>query len=224
MNTASREDYIKIIYTANAETGAPVSTSYIAGKLKVSQAAISDMMRRLSADGLVNYTKYKGALLTDAGKNIALQVLRRHRLWELFLINVLGMKWDEVHAEAERLEHETSEYLLNRIDEYLNFPEFDPHGAPIPNKDGVLPKEDELILLAETDIDENYCVKKVNDENSEMMKYLTNIGLEIGIKFRVIGKYEFDESVLIEISGKEFNLSKVLCNNIFVKKEEGTNE
>lgn len=220
MSTTSREDYIKIIYNKAVETGAPVSTSFIAQQLSVTQAAISDMLKKLHGDGLVRYEKYKGVELTDAGIETALKVLRRHRLWELFLINVLGMSWDEVHDEAERLEHQTSDVLINKIDEYLRFPKFDPHGSPIPDRNGEMPEIEKEFPITECENNADYTVRRVNDDNNELIRYLSSIGLIINASFRLLEKYDFDNSVLVLLKGKKMNLSSTICRNVFVKKME----
>ncbi len=220
MATASREDYIKAIYSKSGDSGVPVTTSYIAEKLSVSQAAISDMLKKLNSEGMVEYKKYKGVVLTTKGKLAALRVLRRHRLWELFLMEVLGMDWDEVHIEAEKLEHETSDSLIDKIEAYLNYPKLDPHGAPIPNKDGVMPKIEDSIPLTQVSSGEDYEVLRVNDNNSELVKYLASIGLVLNSKFKVNEKRQFDNSVSIQINNSDVSLSSTICANVFVKKIE----
>jgi len=221
MNSASREDYIKSIYTRSLETGGAVTTSYIAERLCVSQAAISDMLKKLKSEEFVHYEKYRGVILTEKGIESAKKVLRRHRLWELFLTESLGMKWEEVHDEAERLEHETSDELINRIEEYLNYPKFDPHGAPIPDANGMMPEMESVIPLNEAAADEYYAVLRVNDSNREMIEYLSSIGLAIGTKFKLIEVRNFDQSVSIKLKSKTFSLSSMICKNLFVKISEG---
>ena len=117
-----------------------MSTAFLADKLEVSNAASTDMVKRLNTQGLLRYEKYKGVELTDQGEKLALRTIRRHRLWETFLINTLGLSWSEVHEEAEVLEHQTSDFLIDKIDQFLDYPEFDPHGDPIPSKDGKIPE------------------------------------------------------------------------------------
>ena len=156
MPTISKENYLKSIYSLNSTHGENVSTSQVAQKLEITNAATSEMARKLAKLGYLNYEKYKGVELTEKGRKVALQIIRRHRLWEVFLINVLGMSWSEVHDEAEKLEHNTSETLINKIDEHLDFPEFDPHGHPIPNKFGEFPKLPKLVNLINAEVGKKY--------------------------------------------------------------------
>ena len=139
MSTISTENYLKKIFNHNKAFGEKINAVKLAQELSVSNAAISDMAKKLSKHGLISYEKYKGIELTDKGEQMALNVIRRHRLWELFLIKVLDIPWSEVHEQAEVLEHHTSDKLIDRIDEFLGFPDFDPHGHPIPRKNGSLP-------------------------------------------------------------------------------------
>ncbi len=221
MNSASREDYIKSIYSRSLETDGAVTTSYIAERLRVSQAAISDMLKKLKSEDFVHYEKYKGVILTEKGIETAKKVLRRHRLWELFLTKSLGMKWEEVHDEAERLEHETSEELINRIEKYLNYPKFDPHGAPIPDANGLMPEVESAVPLNDAAADEYYTVLRVNDDNREMIEYLSSIGLAIGTKIKLAEVRKFDQSVSIKLKSKTYSLSSMICKNVFVKISEG---
>ena len=207
MPTISKEDYLKSIYTLNSQADRAVSTSNLAAKLELSNAAISDMSKKLSELGLISYEKYKGVELTKEGEIIALNILRRHRLWELFMIKVLNLSWDEVHDEAEKLEHHTSEFLIDKIDEYLGFPEFDPHGAPIPRKNGDLPKMPELISLSECEIEKKYQVLRVVDSPSELVSYLGRIGLNIN-------------SEIILLDNINHSLSEKVVDKIFVKELE----
>lgn len=135
MSTISKENYLKVIFNQNELVNDFVTTSQMAQELDVSNAAISDMAKKLSSEGLITYEKYKGMELTSKGEKMALKVIRRHRLWELFLMKILGLNWSEIHDEAENLEHHSSDFLIDKIDEYLGYPEFDPHGHPIPKKE-----------------------------------------------------------------------------------------
>jgi DtxR family Mn-dependent transcriptional regulator len=218
MSTISKENYLKTLYTQDKSTEASVTTSQIAEKLNVTNAATSEMAKKLSNAGLVNYQRYKGVELTTKGKKVALNVLRRHRLWELFLMEVLNLTWDEVHDEAELLEHQTSERLIDKIDEFLNFPTFDPHGSPIPQKNGELPKMPELVSLTNAIEGSTYCVARVSDRNSELIKYFSKIGLILNKKIKIVEFLTFDNSVVIELDGAETTISEKTARSIFLKQ------
>jgi DtxR family Mn-dependent transcriptional regulator len=217
MSTISKENYLKTLYTKDKIENVVVTTSQIAESLNVSNAATSEMAKKLSNQGLVNYKKYKGIELTNRGEKIALNVLRRHRLWELFLMEVLNLTWDEVHDEAELLEHQTSENLIDKIDEYLNFPEFDPHGSPIPNKKGKLPLMPKLKPLLSGEEGATYSVARVSDKNSELIKYFTKIGLTLNKKIKIIEKLTFDNSIVIELNNSSISLSEKTAQSVFLK-------
>jgi DtxR family Mn-dependent transcriptional regulator len=223
MSTISKENYLKAIYHISVLEGSTVPTSRVAEKLEISNAATSEMAKKLAEMGLISYTKYKGVELTGEGEKIALGIIRRHRLWELFLIEVLGLSWSEVHDEAERLEHHSSELLVDKIDEYLKYPEFDPHGDPIPQRNGILPNMPDLISLDEAPVGKCYKIIRVDDGSSELMKYFTQIGLLLHKKIRILRRLEYDDSVMVSIDAKEFTLSKKISNNIFVTFSEAGN-
>ena len=217
MSTISKENYLKTLYTQDKITESTVTTSQIAEKLNVTNAATSEMAKKLSNAGLVNYQRYKGIELTNEGKKVALNVLRRHRLWELFLIEVLDLTWDEVHDEAELLEHQTSERLIDKIDEFLNFPTFDPHGSPIPKKNGELPDMPELIALSNVEEGVTYSVARVSDRNSELIKYFSKIGLTLNKKIKIVEFLTFDNSIVIELDGTCVTLSEKTARSVFLK-------
>ena len=216
MPTISKENYLKTLYTKDKIQHQTVTTSKIAEELNVSNAATSEMAKKLSNDGLVKYKRYKGIELTSKGEKVALNGLRRHRLWELFLIEVLNLSWDEVHDEAELLEHQTSENLIDKIDEFLNYPEFDPHGAPIPNKNGDLPSMPSLKSLNDCSAGKNYKVARVIDRNSDLIKYFSRIGLELNKEIKIIERLNFDNSVIIQLNGNKITISEKTGRNIFL--------
>ncbi|MCP3928968.1 MAG: metal-dependent transcriptional regulator [Bacteroidetes bacterium] len=216
MLTISKENYLKTIYHKKRLDGKPVSASSIAEELNISNAAISEMAKKLSSEGLLDYTKYKGMVLTNKGEQQALKVVRKHRLWELFLIDVLGLSWSEVHDEAEKLEHQTSEYLIDKIDEYLNFPEFDPHGDPIPNKNGKLPEVPERLLLHLCEVGKTYLISRVDDRNSQLVNYLSRIGLNLNKEIHILEKMEFDNSIKVSVESDEILLTEKVVNSISV--------
>ncbi len=216
MKSISQEDYIKSIYKMQSESKNSVPSGKLAVELGVSKAAVTDMTRKLAREGLINYQSYKGSFLTRKGEKKALDILRRHRLWELFLVKALNLNWSEVHKEAENLEHHASEFLINRIEKYLNFPEFDPHGDPIPDKNGKLPKTKKRIQLSKTKSGKDFVVCRVDDKNSELMDYLEKIGIGIGVKLKFVERLEFDNSVLLKIKRKEIVLSEQAAEKVFV--------
>lgn len=217
MSTISKENYLKTIFNYKISFGENATTTKVAQDLSVSNAAITDMAKKLSDEGLISYEKYKGMELTTTGEKIALKVIRRHRLWELFLVKALGIGWNEVHDEAEKLEHHTSEFLIDKIDEYLGFPEFDPHGHPIPKKNGTLPKTPKVIQIAEAEKNIVYEFVRVDDKDSELINYLIRVGLLLNTELIVIDKLAFDNSVTVSFNKKNLSLSKKLTKSIYVK-------
>jgi DtxR family Mn-dependent transcriptional regulator len=216
MSTISKENYLKTIYQLNDLDNDIITTSQVAQKLNVTNAATSDMARKLADSGLINYRKYKGINLTSRGERVALNVLRRHRLWELFLIKVLDLSWSEVHDEAELLEHQTSERLIDRIDEFLGFPEVDPHGSPIPNKNGDLPNLPQPTCIAEAEEGCRYTIAMVSDRDSQLIEYLTNLGIQLDKEIAIEKRLPFDNSLIIKMDDREITLSEKVSRNIFV--------
>ncbi len=217
MSTISKENYLKAIFCHISEMENNASTSRIANHLSISSSAISDMAKKLSKEGLVKYEKYKGIMLTPHGEKAALKVIRRHRLWELFLMNVLGLDWSEVHDEAEKLEHYSSEFLIDRIDEYLGHPDFDPHGHPIPKKNGSIPEIPNVILLAEAETNNKYELIRVNDKESELINFLKKVGLKLNSKLEIVDKLDYDNSISVMFNKKNITLSKKVTDNLFVR-------
>ncbi|MFA7419512.1 MAG: metal-dependent transcriptional regulator [Melioribacteraceae bacterium] len=218
MSTISTENYLKKIFNHQKAFGEKINAVKLAQELSVSKAAISDMAKKLSKHGLISYEKYKGMELTDKGENMALNVIRRHRLWELFLIEVLDMPWSEVHEQAEVLEHHTSEKLIDRIDEYLGFPDFDPHGHPIPKKNGTLPEDQNFITLAAATEGSSYEFVQVDDHEKKLISYLTKVGFVLNTKFEVIDKLDFDKSFTIKFEDKVISLSQKISESLFLKE------
>lgn len=220
MKNISKEDYLSAIYKFRDENG-EIKPNQIAESLDISNAAVTDMLRKLSTDGFVVYKKYKGIKLTDEGEIYAKNMVRRHRLWETFLHQVLGMSWDKVHDEAEKLEHSSSDELINRIEEYLDYPESDPHGYPIPDRKGKLPKHKEAIAVSGLNKNNKAEVIRVNDSHAGMLSYITRIGIELGKEITIKDVLEFDGSMVLKINNKDVNISKTIASNIFVEKIEG---
>ena len=218
MRNISKEDYLSTIYRHRNNEGG-IKATQLAEQLEVSNAAVTDMMKRLSRDGLVNYARYKGIKLTKQGESYARNMVRRHRIWELFLQRIVGMPWDKVHDEAEQLEHSSSDELINRLEEILDYPQFDPHGDPIPDKNGMLPKQKKLIPLSLIKTGEMVDVIRVNDFDNSFLNYLSEIGLELNKKLLVKNILDFDKSMLISIDKNEMNISNTIAANIFVVRE-----
>ena len=215
MKNISKEDYLSTIYRHRNNEGG-IKTTHLAEQLEISNAAVTDMMKKLSKDGLVNYTRYRGIKLTGKGESYARNMVRRHRIWELFLQRIVGMPWDKVHDEAEHLEHSSSDDLINRLEEILDYPQYDPHGDPIPDKNGMLPKQKKMIPLSMIKTGEMVEVVRVNDFDHTFLNYLSEIGLELNKKLLVKSIMEFDKSMLISIDNSELNISNTVAANIFV--------
>ena len=220
MPTISKEDYIKTIYSFHLDGGYPVSTSRIAKKLEVSNPATSDMTKKLASQKFLKYFRYRGVTLTSKGEKLALKILRRHRLWELFLTSVLKMSWSDVHEEAEKLEHQTSDALADKLDDFLGNPQFDPHGAPIPQKNGGLPKTAGQVNLSEAVIGKQYKLSRVRDHNRELIEHLTDIGLLLNTKFQIVDKLNFDGTVIVKLKSGKHSLSFKVAEQLFICPEE----
>ncbi|MBF9254749.1 metal-dependent transcriptional regulator [Pontibacter sp. 172403-2] len=216
MYSFTEENYIKTIYKLSANGAQEVSTNALADALDTRAASVTDMLRKLSAKNMVHYVKYRGVTLTEAGERVALQVIRKHRLWEVFLVDKLQFNWDEVHEVAEELEHVTSELLTKRLDEFLGYPRFDPHGDPIPSETGEI-NQPRQKLLAAMDIAETGTVVGVNDSQPHFLKYLDKIGISLGSKVKVTDKMLYDSSMEIHIEGGTTILvSSEVSNNIYL--------
>ena len=217
MKNISKEDYLSAIYKF-ADGSGTIKANQIAESLSVSRAAVTDMLRRLSSDGYVNYERYKGIKLTKAGENYARNMVRRHRIWELFLHQVVGMPWDKVHNEAHRLEHGASDELIDRMEEMLDFPEFDPHGDPIPARNGKMPKSNSGVPLSTMKPGSKVTVNRVHDFDSSFLKYISKIGIELNKELNVVDVLDFDHSLIVIIDKKQTSISNKLAANIFVTK------
>jgi len=215
--TLSEEDYIKAIYHLGKGKKTAVSTNSIAEKMVTKPSSVSDMVRKLSDKGLVHYKKYKGVSLTEVGTKTALSLVRKHRLWEVFLVDKLEFSWDEVHEVAEQLEHIKSEKLIDKLDQHLGFPEVDPHGDPIPSKDGEFKKSVKKLLNELTVGTIGICVG-VKDSSKTFLKFLDRKKIALGAEIEVLEKEEYDGSLHIIIEGRELHVSKQIATNLFVKE------
>jgi len=218
MPSISKENYIKAVYSLCQNNSGSVSTSALAAKLEITNAATSDMAKGLSKQGFIKYEKYKGVSLTQKGEKTAIEIIRKHRLWELFLMKSLELGWEEVHSEAEHLEHQTTEFLMNKIDDFLGNPKFDPHGEPIPQKDGTIPNMDAQIPLNKSKVGKEYVVKRVSDESKEVMDYFTEIGLNLNSKIKIKNFLKYDNSTIIELNDNVHSFSEKIGKRIFVSQ------
>jgi len=218
MLTTSEENYLKTIYNLSESGKKQVSTNSISKFLKTKPSSVTDMIKKLSAKKLLYHKKYKGTNISSNGKKLAIQIIRKHRLWEVFLFEKLKFKWDEVHKIAEELEHITNEKLIEKLDKYLKYPKIDPHGDPIPNKNGeinIKPK----IKLSNLLINNNCIVSNVNDDDGNLLEYLNKIKIHIGSKIKVFDIIEYDKSIEIEIDSKnKVFISNRVAENILVTK------
>ncbi|MGZ5219081.1 MAG: metal-dependent transcriptional regulator, partial [Chitinophagaceae bacterium] len=215
----SEENYIKAIFHLQKADGT-VTTNELAGHLQTKPASVTDMMKKLSTKKLVHYKAYHGFTLTNDGRKVALLIIRRHRLWEFFLAEKLKFSWDEVHAVAEDLEHVSSKKLIDKLDEYLGFPRFDPHGDPIPDANGRI-ETSKQVCLTELPLNKTAVVCYVSDQSTEMLELLGHKKIAIGTRLEVKRKFNFDNSLEIKIRQQlPINISEQLSKNIFAKYDE----
>ncbi len=213
--TFSEENYIKAIYHLGIGNEKMVSTNAIAEKMETKPSSVTDMMKKLSEKNLVNYKKYQGVSLTESGRKLALSIIRKHRLWEVFLVDKLDFQWDEVHEVAEQLEHIKSEKLVDKLDTYLGYPKLDPHGDPIPAKDGKF-KEMVKILLSEAPINAMGLCIGVKDSSATFLKFLDKHKIALGDTIKVLDKEEFDGSLHIQIKQRNLLISEQIAANLFI--------
>ena len=218
MPSQTEENYLKAIYKlAEAEPQtAGVSTNRIAAALATRAASVTDMLRRLADKELLNYEKYRGVQLTAEGQRLALLTIRKHRLWEVFLVQQLGFNWDEVHEVAEELEHVQSPLLMRRLDAFLGYPALDPHGDPIPAEDGAV-RRPATRLLADLGVRETGTLAAVKNTSAPFLQYLDKVGLQLGARIEVLDKVPFDNSLEIRINCERNALvSAEVSRNLFV--------
>ena len=221
--TISEENYIKVIYHLSLVSPNGINTNAIAGMLNTKASSVTEMLKKLSDKELLIYQKYQGANLTEKGLLSAKIIVRKHRLWEVFLVEKLNFSWDEVHEIAEDLEHIKSEKLINKLDEFLGFPAFDPHGDPIPDKNGSV-KKIEKLLLSEAKINQEYQCVGVKDSSIAFLQYLDKQKISLGSKIRINSKEDFDSSQTILIDGTKLVISNKIAENIFIKINKNQDE
>jgi DtxR family transcriptional regulator, Mn-dependent transcriptional regulator len=214
--TPAEENYLKAIYHISEGGKKGVSTNDVSAEMKTKPASVSDMLRKLGEKEVIEYRKYYGLHITEEGKKLALQTIRKHRLWEVFLVEKLKFSWDEVNEVADELSHVKSRTLTQRLDEYLGFPKFDPHGDPIPDEYGDIrarPRQ----LLNELDLGSTGQIVAVKDSSPAFLRYLDKVGAYIGARIKVMDKTEFDGSVEILVDNKKsIFMSKDVAGNILV--------
>ena len=214
--TLSEEDYIKAVYHLGKGEKQAVSTNAIAEQMETKPSSVTDMIKKLSEKGLVHYKKYQGVSLTDYGRSIALSIIRKHRLWEVFLVDTLEFAWDEVHEVAEQLEHIKSEKLINKLDAFLGFPRIDPHGDPIPDKNGEIKKVNK-VLISECETGEQGVFVGVKNSSSDFLRYLDKLQLELGTKIEILSKESFDGSFQIRANQEIRVLSAKAAMNMYIQ-------
>jgi DtxR family Mn-dependent transcriptional regulator len=214
--TLSEENYLKTIYHLNGNSDKEVSTNAIADSIETKASSVTDMLKKLADKDLVNYVKYQGVSLTSKGLLAAKMIVRKHRLWEVFLVEKLDFPWDEVHDIAEQLEHIKSEKLINKLDNFLGNPTEDPHGDPIPNAQGKIIKMEKKLLSELNQNQMGICVG-VKDSSAEFLKYLNKNEIALGSKIEILFKEDFDLSLKIKVAQREITISNRIASTLFVK-------
>ena len=217
MNSFSEENYLKIIFHLEQQTHSAALTTDIARIIGLKAASVSEMLKKLAGKKLISYQKYQGVKLSPTGRKKAVSIVRKHRLWETFLLQQLGFSWDEVHDMAEQLEHINSDELVNRLDKYLGHPKFDPHGAPIPDKNGKIVNHKSL-LLSEAKAKEKYMLAGVSNHNNLFLKHLSDLGFKLNDTITVKSIMDYDKSYMVNVNGKSFVIThQVACQLKVVK-------
>jgi DtxR family transcriptional regulator, Mn-dependent transcriptional regulator len=216
--TGPVEDYLKAIYELE-RAGQAAETNAIAKLLGIAPASVSGMMRRLAEQGLISHERYRGARLTSAGRRAALKTLRRHRVIEAYLTTALGYSWDRVHDEAERLEHAASDELIDRMAAAIGEPETDPHGAPIPTREGTL-RERSLVPLASLEPGRAARVERVSDRNAERLRYLGELGIVPGVTVQVIAREPFGGPIALRVADESRTIGPELASQILVTPKD----
>ncbi|HCL07524.1 MAG TPA: iron-dependent repressor [Flavobacteriaceae bacterium] len=216
MATLSEENYLKAIFHLSKYDKTAVSTNAIAQKMETKASSATDMIKKLFEKGLIDYQKYKGVKLTENGRFAAVSVIRKHRLWEVFLVDKLRFSWDEVHEVAEQLEHIKSKKLTRELDAFLEFPTEDPHGDPIPDTNGNMPSSQKLLLAKVKQLQRCICVG-VKDSTPKFLQYLDKHKIALGTEITVLSRESYDESMAVKINNIQRSISKEVAHNLFVK-------
>lgn len=216
MLTYSEENYLKAIFHLEKTYPKGVSTNALAGQMDTKASSVTDMAKKLADKQLVDYKKYQGVKLSKAGRGTAIAIIRKHRLWEVFLVEKLNFSWDEVHEVAEQLEHIKSEKLILELDRFLEFPKKDPHGDPIPDAEGNFTNPSRVVLSELEAGEKGICVG-VKDSSAEFLKYLDKNKIVLGKEIHVLEKETFDHSLRIKIGAEDLIISSLISNNLFIK-------
>ena len=216
MTTTAEENYLKAIFKIEEREGKAASTNAVAAAMQTTAASVTDMLKRLAEKGLIAYEKYRGVQLTEQGSQVAVALIRRHRLWEVFLVNKLGFAWDEVHDMAEQLEHVQGDILVTRLDAFLDYPQYDPHGDPIPNAEGRWTFRSQ-ILLADLLPGAHGAITGVEDHSTPFLQYLDQLGLQIGTELLLLERMDYDQSVRLRVNDRELVLSEKVSRHLYVK-------
>lgn len=215
MATLSEENYLKAIFHLANDDDAAVSTNAIARKMETKASSATDMIQKLFEKGLIDYQKYKGVKLTENGRLAAVSVIRKHRLWEVFLVDKLRFSWDEVHEVAEQLEHIKSKKLISELDAFLEFPKEDPHGDPIPDHKGNMPYSKKLLLAKVKRSQRCICIG-VKDSTRKFLQYLDKYKIALGTEITVLSRESYDESMEVKVNNIKRSISKEVANNLYV--------
>jgi DtxR family Mn-dependent transcriptional regulator len=212
----TEENYLKAIYKLENSSSGTVNTTLLSSKIKTKASSVTDMVQKLADKDLVSYKKYKGVKLTSSGKKIAIETIRKHRLWEVFLVEKLQYNWDEVHDLAEQLEHIHSDSLTDRLDAFLEFPEYDPHGDPIPKKNGTIVSNERISLFTAKPT-QKYVIVGVKDSSAAFLKFLNKSNIQLGAEIKILSKEPFDNSMIISVNGIEVFISELISKNLYVQ-------
>ena len=213
--TLAEENYLKAIYHLENQSTNGVSTNALAEEMQTKASSATDMIKKLAEKNMISYIPYQGVTLSEAGRAYAVKVVRKHRLWEVFLLEKLNFSWDEVHDVAEQLEHIKSEKLTDKLDEFLGFPKTDPHGDPIPDKHGHFEKVDKT-SLTNAQVGMTYVCVGVDDSSSDFLKYLDGNKISLGTVIQILHKEPFDNSIKIKFNEVELVVSEHVAKNLFV--------
>lgn len=217
MISTAEENYLKTIFAISEKEGKSATTNAIAAAVQTTAASVTDMLKRLSEKNLIAYEKYRGVQLTEAGNRLATALIRKHRLWEVFLMDKLGFAWDEVHELAEQLEHVQGQALVDRLDAFLGHPKFDPHGDPIPDAEGRWTFRPQA-LLATLKAGDRGIITGVQDHSPAFLQYLDQLGLTLGAELELLERFPYDQSARVRARGhNELVLSDKVCQNLYVK-------
>ncbi|QEE48672.1 metal-dependent transcriptional regulator [Flavobacterium alkalisoli] len=214
--TYSEENYLKVIYHLSIGNTKGITTNAIANEMDSKPSSVTDMVKKLAEKDLVIYKKYQGVSLTDKGRQHAVMIVRKHRLWEVFLVEKLDFSWDEVHDVAEQLEHIKSEKLTDKLDEFLDFPTEDPHGDPIPDREGKIAKVEKQ-LLSETELHQKVICVGVKDSSASFLQYLDKQQIALGSSIEIVSREHFDQSLTLKVNDRQLSVSYKIAANLFVK-------